>query len=83
MPKTKSKNKIEKLLLQNFEELQKVERKVSLLEREFRKAQAVNFVRFIIVAVPVVLAVLYLIPLFRQFIEMYQPLVDFVNSFRL
>lgn len=82
MPK-KSKNKIERLLLQNLEEIQKVERKVNLLEREFRKAQAVNFVRFVIVAVPILLALLYLIPLFRQFIEMYQPLVDFVNGFRM
>lgn len=76
--KKSKKTKFDQILEQN----ERIEHKLDRLRKDFKRAQVVNFIRFIIVAIPVLLAVLYLIPLFREFLEIYRPLVDFINNAR-
>ncbi len=82
MAESKNKQNLEKLIKQNLKKTDLLLDKVESLNKDLKKARLMNLIRFLIVAIPVILAVLYLIPLFREFIEIYKPLLDLINQFR-
>ena len=82
MVKQKNKQNLEKLIKQNLKKTELLIEKIEDLNKNFKRAQIMNLIRFLIVTIPVILAILYLIPLFREFIEIYQPLLDLINQFR-
>lgn len=73
---------IESLLKENIKKTDLLLQKIDKLEKDLKKFQIMSFLRFILVAIPVVLAVLYLIPLFRQFLEIYLPILEFLDNFK-
>lgn len=76
----KNKSDLEKLIKQNIKQTNQLNKKIENLAVEIRRIQTISFIRFLIVTIPIILALLYFIPLFRQFVETYQPLMDFINQ---
>ncbi len=77
-----NKNNLEDLLKENLEKTNLIVQKINRFEKEFKKAQLMNLIRFLIVAIPVILALLWLIPVFHDFLAIYQPLLELINRFR-
>ncbi len=77
-----NKDNLEVLLKENLAKTDLIVQKINRFEKEFKRAQLMNLIRFLIVAIPVILAILWLIPVFRNFLEIYQPLIDLLNRFR-
>ncbi|HDQ22476.1 MAG TPA: hypothetical protein ENN28_00700 [Candidatus Uhrbacteria bacterium] len=76
------KQSLEKLVEKNLKKTDFLIEKVEKLEKDFKRFQLMNLLRFLIIIVPIFLAVLYLIPFFRQIFEAYSPFLDFLNQFR-
>lgn len=79
---TKKNKNLEDLIKENNKKINLLMKKIDNLEGEFKRFQLMNFLRFLLVIIPIVLAVLYLIPVFREFLEIYKPLFDTLNSFK-
>jgi len=79
--KTKKKKLTQKELIE--ETNQKVHyliKKVDKLDRDFNRFEIMNFIRFFIVMIPVIIAILYLIPVFREFISLIDPLIEMLEK---
>jgi len=84
--KTKvKKDDLQSLIKQNIRKTNLLLAKVDELDKDFKRFEIVNFIRFLIVVIPLILAVLYLIPIFREFFqiyeEFYKPLLEVLNNF--
>jgi len=77
----KKKNDLESLIKQNIRKTDILIKKLDHFEKDFRRFEIMNFIRFLIVAIPIILAILYLIPIFRDFLEIYEPLIEALNHF--
>ncbi len=78
----KEKNDIESLLKQNNKKIDKLTKKIDLLEHNLKRIQIMNFLRFAIVVVPVIMALLWLIPIFREFLSLYEPLLEMLQNLK-
>lgn len=63
---------IEKLLRENIELNQKIYESCQKTEKYIFFVKAFNIFKFILVLIPVVIGILYLIPIVGDFIEMYR-----------
>ena len=75
------KNELESLIKQNIKNTNLLIKKVEKFEKDFKRFEIMNLLRFLIVAIPIILAILYLIPIFRDFLEIYDPLIEALNRF--
>ena len=82
MPKQKNKNDLESLIKQNNRKIEALIRKIDQLEHNLKRFQFMNFLRFILVAVPIIIAILLFIPIFRDFLRLYQPLLDMLQTLK-
>jgi hypothetical protein len=78
----KQKNDIESLLKQNNRKIEKLSKKIENLEHNLKRFQLMNFLRFVIVAVPVIIALLLLIPIFRDFLRLYEPILEAIQNLK-
>jgi hypothetical protein len=83
MVKNKNKIDISALLRENIKTSKLMLSKLERLEKDFKRAQLFDFIRFLIVAIPVVIAILYLIPLFHEILDFYRPIIDYIKQIRL
>lgn len=83
MLKNKKKINITSLLQENIKTSKLMLAKLERLEKDFKRAQLFDFIRFLIVAIPVILAILYLIPLFHEVLDIYRPILEYFNQLRL
>lgn len=81
MSKTKQKKDLETLINKNIRQTNILIKKFDKLEKDFKRFQIMNFIRFLIVAIPLLLALLYLVPLFRDFLEIYKPILEILQQF--
>ncbi len=76
MSKQKNNQDLETLIKKNTQKTDLLIDKIEKLEKDFKRFQLMNFIRFSIVAIPLILAILYLIPLFRDFVRIYEPILQ-------
>jgi len=81
MPK-QNKNDLELLIKQNNRKLDSLLKKMDHLDHSLKRFQLMNFLRFIIVAVPIIVAILWFIPIFRDFLKLYEPLIEILQNFK-
>jgi hypothetical protein len=80
MPKQKNKQDLETLIKKNTKKTDLLIDKIEKLEKDFKRFQFMNFLRFLIVVIPIILALLYLIPLFRDFLRVYEPVLEILQQ---
>ena len=79
MTKAKKQN-LESLIRKNIQQTAVLTEKVTKLSKELKRFQFMNLARFLLVVIPIILALLYLIPLFRNFLEVYRPILDLLRE---
>ena len=73
-------DEIKQLLLQNLKRTQAVEETVKKIKRYIVWQQIFNVVKVVVIVVPLVIGILYAVPLFKQAFSAYQGVISSVNS---
>jgi len=69
------------LLEENIQLNNTILKDVSYLKKVLIRGQIMAYFRFIIILTPIILAILYFLPIAREFLKIYEPLIDLLSKF--
>lgn len=75
-----NKKTTEQLLKETIKQNKKIIKEVENLKKLFIRNQIMSYVRTIIIITPIVIAILYLIPVVSDFLKVYQPLIEYFDK---